>query len=413
MNDPNIKQQPQADRQAPAQPKPWELPPNANEALPSWWTPETVKAAQAAKRAEAQVDDPPEVKLARLEVQRAEAWRGEAEYRAELERQKTKQAEVRFGGAQSQGLPKQAQPNDIQLSLNTGNETTVKIDYLSNPWLPRGQVIGFYGRGEGAKSTFVATLAAQLSDECCTLWVSTEEPPDWVKVRHSKSGGASATLSVYELIITKKDAFGRAAASSFNVYEHLDAAIQNAAATFNAVHFDKCPLRIVVLDTVVALTTWDKRVGSSNDDGAVKKLMAYLLMLAQKYDVCIVVIGHVNKGKHDHISDAVMGARAWVDSPRQSFLHLQDQRDEYSFVTYAIKASLTGAFAAPFKTVAIHELFKRPDGKSSVLCRAEVGELVWGKFKALDLVEAATSKDKDADEKPVNIRQQSIQSPAH
>jgi hypothetical protein len=150
-----------------------------------------------------------------------------------------------------------ASPDSITLEIAMANDTaTVRLSYLVDPYLPRACVVGFYGRGGSAKSSFVASLAAQISEDYSTLWVSVEEPADWVKVRHIRSGGLAGTLAVVKAVASKTDAQGRVIASSFNVYEHLEPAILRAKADFDQIYMPPRPLRLVVLDTAVGLTTW-------------------------------------------------------------------------------------------------------------------------------------------------------------
>jgi hypothetical protein len=290
-----------------------------------------------------------------------------------------------------------AKPEDIKLEFAMDDTKTETIHYLSNPWLPLGQVIGFYGRGETGKSSFAATLAAQGSEEFSTLWVSTEEPKDWIMKRHMQIGQQAATLAIPDIVVTDKDKEGRAMASSFNTYQHLEPAIQRAKQEFESIHEGRRPLRLVVLDTVVALTTW-QRNESPNDDASTKRLLAYLFGLAQKYAITIIVIGHSNKGKHDVLADTVAGSAAWVNSLRQAFIFVHDQSVEHHNVVCTVKGTLTGTFAAQYRTEPVHRLFKRADGKDSVLCQVILGDIEWGRLDAYALVDSALGRDQDDDE---------------
>jgi hypothetical protein len=93
---------------------------------------------------------------------------------------------------------------------------------------------------------------------------------------------------------------------------------------------------------MVALTTWARHAGPNSDEG-VKQLMAYLKDVSERYDLTIGGTGHFNKGKHEDFSDSVAGARAWVDAPRQSFLHFADQSagDHQFVIATAKKPNLT------------------------------------------------------------------------
>lgn len=288
-----------------------------------------------------------------------------------------------------------ASPESITLEVAMARDTaTVKLSYLVDPYLPSACVVGFYGRGGSAKSSFLASLAAQISEEFSTLWVSVEEPADWIKVRHIKIGGVEGTLAVVKAVASKTDAQGRVIASNFNVYEHLEPAIISAKGLLEATYDPPRPLRLVALDTAVGLTTWAKGE-SPNDDASVKRLLGYLQALAEKYGVTIAIIGHSNKGKHEHFADTVAGASAWTNSPRLSFVHARDRREEFGCVMQVAKSNLTQRFAATYSTEPVHTLHEREEGADSVLCRVEFGELVWGEEESSELFHDATRIPRD------------------
>lgn len=278
----------------------------------------------------------------------------------------------------------------IILETAMTGDTTAQVEYLSDPWLPERQVVGFYGRGGTAKSSFLATQAALLSGRYSSLWISTEEPTDQIKARHIKSGGEAGTLHVFKAIAAHQDEDGSPVAASFNIYEHLDATIEQAK-----ILSPQKPLRLVVLDTAVALTTWGKGE-SANDDGGVKRLTAYLLSLCDRHGVTIAIIGHVNKGKHDNLADTVAGSSSWTSSLRQAFMCAYDQGDEYSYAIRTVKNSLTEPFAALYRTHPVHTLQTRSDGSSSVLCAVTLGPVSWGNAKVTALWDDATKRPGEA-----------------
>lgn len=269
---------------------------------------------------------------------------------------------------------------------------TVKLEYLADPYLPKSCVVGFNGRGGAAKSSFLATIAASISRFASTLWVSAEEPRDWIKVRHIKAGGAEQTLAVVAAVPSKRDPQGRVVASSFDIYEHLEAAIVKAVAEFQMA--GKAPLALVVIDTAVGLTGWAKGE-NPNDDASVKRLLGFLQGLAERYSVTIGFIHHANKQKHDHFADAVAGSSAWTNSPRLSFILANDRRKEYSYILRTAKSNLTQPFAVTYSTHQIHTLHERTEGADSVLCRVELGTIIWGADASLELFDAATRKPMD------------------
>ncbi len=293
-------------------------------------------------------------------------------------------------------IPARPFPGSIKLEFARSSDTaTLRLAYLVDPYLPSMCAVGFFGRGATAKSSFLASMAADISANASTLWVSVEEPKDWIKVRHIRSGGADGTLAVVTAVPAKKDSEGRVIASNFNIYEHLEPAILQAQREFQ--HDGKPPLRLVVLDTAVGLTTWGRGEGP-NDDVAVKRLLANLQHLAEIYTLTVAIIGHANKGKHDHFADAVMGGTAWTNSPRLSFIHVRDQRSEHSYVIRVAKTSVDQFFAASYSTTPVHTLHERPNGANSVLCRVQLSEVVWGADPSMELYEAATRNPDEADD---------------
>ena len=370
----------------------------ANPLMPEW-----MKAP-----AQARLDMDPETRKAEFEARKAEAEsKNLAELRAvgELSLERTK-TEERI--AEKQILKEQvkqrradqpiatADPNSISLEFATMADTaTVRIDYLLDPYLPEKCVVGFYGRGSTSKSSFVASMAAHVSRTASTLWVSVEELVDWIKVRHIKAGGADHTLQVVKAVAIKQDGQGRTVGSSFNIYEHLEPAIVAAKVKLLNVPGSK-PLKLVVLDTAVGLTTWTASAGPNSDEG-VKRLLAYMQGLAEFHELTIAIIGHANKGKHDHFADVVMGATAWTNSPRLSFVHAADRREEYAYVIRVAKTNLV-TFGLPYHTEPVHTLYQRDDGPDSVLVKVVPGAIVWGEMASMEMWEEATTIAKEDDE---------------
>ena len=287
-------------------------------------------------------------------------------------------------------FPDTAKTFSLEFAMIT-DTATLKLDYLVDPWLPRRCVVGFFGRGSTAKSSFLASIAAAVSSNASTLWISVEEPDEWVKVRHIRCGGADKTLAIVKAIETKRDKQGRVVASSFNVLTDLEPAIEQAGAAFD--REQRPPLRLVVLDTAVGLTHWGKGE-SPNDDAAVKKLLAHLQAWAERYDLTIALIGHANKGTHDHLADTVMGAAAWTNSPRLSFIHAADRREDYSYVVRVAKSNFD-TFGAPYRTEPVHTLYARQNGPDTVLVKAVPGTIVWGSLDSLDMFREATRVPRD------------------
>lgn len=295
-----------------------------------------------------------------------------------------------------QGVPIPPKPTDLDnITLEWAMPKHIgalKLEYLVDPFLPTKCVVGFFGRGSTAKSSFLATLAARISEDWCTLWISVEERGDWIAQRHINAGGEDGTLAVYKFEATKRDVQGRVIGSAFDVYRDLESSILKAKQGAEQLRPDTPrPLRLVVLDTAVGLTGWGKGE-SPNDDASVKRLLAYLQALAEQHNLSIAVIGHANKGKHDHFADTVAGSGAWTNSPRLSFVHARDRRKEHAYVMRVAKSNLSSSFAVAYRTEPVLTLHQHEDGHASVMCRVDMDPVVWGEEESLDLYDAATRK---------------------
>jgi hypothetical protein len=280
-------------------------------------------------------------------------------------------------------------------------EHLVETSYLCDPWLPRATVIGCYGRGEAGKSSWCAQLCANVSSQVTTLWISSEERQDHVRQRHLSCGGEPRTLAIVEAIPTKYDPkTKKPIATSFNVKEDLEPAL---VAFRKQVRPDR-PLAVVVLDAIGTLVTWEKGE-NGNDDGAVKRLIAYLFALAEKYDVAIIMLGHLNKGSgHEHMADAVTGAAAWTTSVRLAYMFAKDMTSEnYEGFVRTVKSNTGTHFGAQYQTVPVHVLRQRPDGHHDVLCGLKMlTETVWGERALREMMG-------DVDDRWLNKREQTDQ----
>lgn len=273
------------------------------------------------------------------------------------------------------------------INVDIEEPSIVTTEYLDNPHIPKGEPIGVYGRGGAAKSTFVATLTAKNSNNYSTLWITSEESPDHIKIRHKCCGGADKTIGVVS-------------DSGFDVYTHLEGAIRDAKTKLSN------PLGFVVLDAVVTLVTWGKGE-SANDDGAVKRLINFIGRLAYDEGVSVLMIGHLNKGKgHEHIADAVLGATAWTSSPRLSYMlqKLPDQ-DHAGFIR-TVKTNQGIPFGAFYQTVPVYQMEANIDGVRPSLCRVEfTSERIYGERE----LALAMAEDGDDKAEKINAKQQKIE----
>lgn len=282
----------------------------------------------------------------------------------------------------------------FDMAFVTGKERAVQMEHLIDPWLAKRNVIGLFGRGEVGKSSWASFLCALASDQVSTLWISSEEDTNHVALRYTHSGGQPNTLITLPATPVKYDKHtGKAVATNFNVYSHLE----NAIADFRKVpgyRHDR-PLGIVVLDAINALVTWGKGE-NANDDASVKRLLAYLHSLAMNYDLSIFILGHMNKHtSKEHGADAVTGSAAWTNSLRKAFVFYKDlASDDYEGFIRTAKGNTGTAFAASYKTVPVYTLLKRANGMDEVLCRVELtSDIVWGERNIAKLLNDSDDED--------------------
>lgn len=362
--------------------------------------PETRKADLAVRQAEAAAKHAAEIAAMTDKV---------IEQRKIEERIEEKQIEKEKVRQRKQDTPQAADPNSIKLKvvrMNDISEKNEKPYFLLEPYLIADSVVGFYGKGGSGKSSLLATMAAHISSVASTLWISTEETEANNLNRYMKGvqvkdgplilGGHDATLQVFQTVVTKTDKDGRAVESMFNVYEHLEPAIIMANSNVQNLSHQK-PVRLVVLDTIVALTTWDRQAGTNSDEG-VKKLMAFLRGVAERQHVTIAVVGHANKGKHDHFADSVMGATAWTSSPRLSFMHAKDRTTDGQIIVRLAKGNEVPEFAQMFRLHMVHELAQIADGPKAGMFKVQPLARVWGGQDAEELWNEVTTPPKDNDE---------------
>ena len=365
-----------------------EVPPNA----PDWLR----------ERLERDRDTPPDVR-------QAEAQAAHVKIVLDLQRESTRQEELKLKQEEKRTEreklktgalipPKPTELDNIILEWAMPRDTSsLQLEYLDDPFLPAKCVVGFFGRGSTAKSSFLATLAARISENWSTLWISVEELTEWITQRHIHSGGDWGTLAAFAYTAVKKDVQGRVTGSSFDVFRDLESSILKAKLGAEQNHNPPRPLRLVVLDTAVGLTGWSKGE-SPNDDASVKRLLSYLQALAQQHNLCIAIIGHANKGKHDHFADTVAGSGAWTNSPRLSFVHGRDRREDHAYVMRVAKSNLSSSFAVAYSTEPVLTLHQHQDGHASVMCKVNMEPVVWGEEESLDLYEAAIRRpDEDGD----------------
>lgn len=290
-------------------------------------------------------------------------------------------------GSKSAQLETPTTQGEFKFKFTKPGEPVVTTKYILDPWLPRATVIGCYGRGEAGKSSWVAQACALASPQVSSLWITSEETPSYIRQRHLSCGGETRTLAVPDVIPTKFDPVTKKpVATSFNVYEHLEPAIE-AFKAHPETRQDR-PLGIVVLDAVVALVTWKQGENANSDEG-VKRLIATLVRISERHGITIIILGHLNKGTHrEHIADAVTGSAAWTNSVRLAFMFVKDiESQNYEGFVRTVKSNTGTHFGSIYKTVPVYTLRERPDGNHDVLCGVQfVTGIVWGELALREMM---------------------------
>lgn len=296
------------------------------------------------------------------------------------------------------GWKAQSEEPAFNMTFVTGNERAVQMEHLIDPWLPKRNVLGLYGRGETGKSTWASSLCAHSSAQVSTLWVSSEEDTNHVALRFTHSGGEPNTLITLTANPVEYDKqTGKAVATTFDVYAHLETAIADYRKV-PGYRADR-PLGIVVLDAINALVSWGKGE-NANDDASVKRMLSHLHTLAMNYDLSIVILGHMNKNTNkEHGADAVTGSAAWANSLRRAFMFYKDvASDDYEGFVRTAKGNTGTAFAASYKTVPVYTLLKRVGGMDEVLCQTELtSDIVWGERSIAKLLNDSDDEDPTRD----------------
>jgi AAA domain/Bifunctional DNA primase/polymerase, N-terminal len=287
-----------------------------------------------------------------------------------------------------------------QFSLHFGTEVVEdEMDYLVEPVLPLGLVVAIYGPGGTGKSSLCGTLAAAAStgspipglrdaehapyEKGSTLWLSSEEPQTWITSRHLKCGGEPGSIVIPKIDVLEQDKAGRALRTSYDLERDLRGTIEQANEELAQRKLP--PVRLVVLDTAVALVRWGKERSPNNDD-AVKGVMMWLGSIAAALRCCIVVIGHTNKDyRAPSAAYRVAGAGAWVTSSRLPMFAERDENNGERLLLSSIRNSTGPEFACNYWLREVHTLRRMqtqrlPDGtpvRTSLQGVERFGPMAW------------------------------------
>ncbi len=293
-------------------------------------------------------------------------------------------------------------PTRRTFALHFGTEIVEdEMEYLVEPLLPLGLVVALYGAGGTGKSSLCATLAAAASKggpvaglrdgnegdhmRGSTLWLSSEEPKEWITSRHLACGGVPGSIVIPKIDVLEHSKDGRAVRTSYDLERDLRATIEQANEELSQRQLPR--VRFVVLDTAVALVRWGKERSPNNDD-AVKGVMLLLGTVAAEMGCCVLVVGHTNKDyRAPSAAFRVAGAGAWVTSTRLPMFAERDENDPDRLLLTSIRNSTGPEFGCNYWLREVHTLrhmqtLHLPDGspvRTSLQGVERFGAFAWNR----------------------------------
>lgn len=293
-------------------------------------------------------------------------------------------------------------PTRRTFALHFGTEIVEdEMEYLVEPLLPLGLVVALYGAGGTGKSSLCATLAAAASKgapipglrdgvdgdhmQGSTLWISSEEPKEWITSRHLACGGIPGSIVIPKIDVLERSKDGRAIRTNYDLERDLRATIEQANEVLSGRNLPR--IRFVVLDTAVALVRWGKERSPNNDD-AVKGLMMLLGSVATEMSCCVLVVGHFNKDyRAPSAAHRVAGAGAWVTSTRLPMSAERDENDPDRLLLFSIRNSTGPEFGCNYWLREVHTLRhmqtqRMPDGspvRTSLQGVERFGPFAWNR----------------------------------
>jgi putative DNA primase/helicase len=199
------------------------------------------------------------------------------------------------------------------------------VRWLVPDFFPRGAVSIVAGDGGEGKSAITLHLAAKVSrGECClgrvygppaaavVVLVGCEDGVEQTVLPRLAAAGAD--LSRVRTLDATVIASGEELPFTLG---HVDA-LDNALSELQGV-------AMVIIDPVSAFIP-----GSVDDhrDSDVRGLLRPLAELAEKYDIAVVLVKHLNKSDSGNSGNLVAGSRAYVNAARAAFLVGPDPTDE-------------------------------------------------------------------------------------
>jgi len=276
------------------------------------------------------------------------------------------------------------QVGNVAITKALSEYESEEIQWLWNPYLPKGKLVIIEGHPSVGKSTFTCEIASIATTgtayQCGTtnppmnvLMVQVEDTPgDIIKPRILASGGDVTRVRFLEGIKNPLT-LGESTADLSNQL-HIEA-IRNA--------IQEHQIGIVIIDPLMGLIG-DKR--DSHNDQSMRQITTPLTKLAQEEQVTIILVRHLTKGGGNQAILRGGGSIAIVGSARVVMLIAKDPQDEQKRVLAMVKNNL-----APFKPSIVFQIVNDPTNKA--------GKIEWlgeSQLSADELLAIPSDEDKSA-----------------
>ncbi len=262
-----------------------------------------------------------------------------------------------------------------------------RVRSLMDKRLPVGAVTTLAGPGGLGKSTLCIAVGAQLTrgelqgsrNPQSVVFVSTEDTAAEVLIPRLMLADANMDR-VYFPRLTEK---GKPAALSLpDDMKAVESVMRESKA------------RLLVLDPFFSMVS---TTVNANSDHHVRAMLTPLAELAERLQLIVIIVVHVNKGAHLAILDRVMGSVGVVNGPRSTLVFARDphDEDEESYDRVLVHAKTNWTKKQPTLAVKIEEgtVLDR-NGRPIHTSRAAIGDVV--NVDANDVLRTATAEEQGA-----------------
>jgi hypothetical protein len=335
MTDPNTVPPTSGGSQADSnnvQPLPWELPPQPITSDPATWFSERTAEAAASKKEQAERQaildaEPADVKKARLDKERTEAYARSQEYELEkekiaLERDQRK-ADRADGIGRSSDVPRQL------VGRTVGEVAMRAIDWLWTGWIPRKYITLIVGESGAGKSTVLADIVARVTTgkpwpgenwlEASShrmpgrvLWLGSEDgTADMTKPRLVACGADCDR--VVEIQGVSQGSVGQGLNATFSMQDD----IESVRKWLEFAQKQGDPFLMLVIDPITSYLPGRRlRKVDMNDTGQLRSILEPWFKVAQEHNLAICSVTHFNKDATRSMLHRVTGSAVFAQTCR-------------------------------------------------------------------------------------------------